>query len=164
MDLAKVFHPFGLMITKTENAFDHEYLFDTLKKTLYEKFAEEYNPTFLLADAAHASTNGFKSVFADSPCKRIVCWAHVIRAIDLRLPATGKYKDLLRADIVRIQYSRSTAVFTLALRLFFAKWEAENKPKVDQFLAYFTKEWCSELNNGWYEGFAANMPEAKKIL
>lgn len=60
VDLTKTFHPFALMITKTEKAFDHEFLFESLKDKLYEKFEEEYNPSFLLADAAHASTNGFK--------------------------------------------------------------------------------------------------------
>lgn len=60
VDFAKKFHPIAVMVTKTEQKSDLEFLFDTLRNSIYEIYNEDYEPEFLLADAAHACTNGFR--------------------------------------------------------------------------------------------------------
>lgn len=45
---------------------------------------QRFNPEFLLADSAYSITNGFEKVFGKK-YKRIICWAHVERAMKRNL-------------------------------------------------------------------------------
>jgi hypothetical protein len=150
VDFAKKFHPIAVMVTKTEQQTDLEFLFETLKNSIREIYNEEYEPEFLLADAAHACTNGFKRVFKDSSCKRIICWAHVIRAIDKKLNSLDRAtSQAIRKDILLIQASNNAKIFHKALELFDKKWRTQNPSKINDFLNYFKQEWCTEANEGY---------------
>ena len=124
----------------------------------------EYKPEYLLADAAHASTNGFIDVFIEGS-KRIVCWSHVIRAIDhqLDLIKNENQRKQIREDIYRIQLSQNALIFAKAVILFEKKWSPIND-KIDEFIGYFKTEWCTDRNCGWYEGFAICKPSTNNGL
>jgi hypothetical protein len=63
-------------------------LFKSLKDA--EKYAGiNYNPDVLIADSASEITEGFSAVFG-RPRKRINCWAHVVRNIDIYLKPVDK--------------------------------------------------------------------------
>jgi hypothetical protein len=69
-DREKKFHPFGLGITDHECDEDFEFVFNTVRATVLEVANFVYKPTTLIADNAHAITNGFASVF-DKPIRVI---------------------------------------------------------------------------------------------
>lgn len=93
-------------------------MFEAIKKSA-EALGKKFNPKILLADAAPAITNGFKSVFNLE--KRIICWAHVIRNLDIYLKPvkTHERRQSLREDIARLQWCTSSVQFEKALELFF---------------------------------------------
>ena len=62
VDLNREYHPYGILITKTEDHDDYQYMFQRLKDVSQTIGAVDFNPTVLLADAASAITNGFKAV------------------------------------------------------------------------------------------------------
>ena len=62
VDMKREYHPYGIMLTKTEDELDYQYLCQRLK-ALAALVEVNFNPTVLLADAAGAITNGCKSVF-----------------------------------------------------------------------------------------------------
>ena len=82
-DKDQQFHPFCLVISKFEDSQDYSYMFKTLKDLVLEVFDYVYDPTILVADSAHSITHGFESVYP--LLKRVVCWVHMIRAIDHHL-------------------------------------------------------------------------------
>ncbi len=70
---------------------------------------------------------------------RIMCWAHVVRAVDKRLSVSGvkEYKYDIFADIYALQLSFSTVFFKSAGGLFLAKWRSKNSEAINDFLGYF---------------------------
>jgi len=78
------FHPFCLVISKFEEAEDYGYMFKTLKSLIYEVFNHIYEPEILVGDSAAAITHGFELAF-EKLVKRIVCWIHMLRAVDTHL-------------------------------------------------------------------------------
>jgi hypothetical protein len=83
---------------------------------------EEFNPTSLVADCAQAITLGCDKVFPN--VTRIHCWAHVIRNVDNKLLLVRNVNDrqLIRADIVTLQYAKSKEAFEKAAQLWLQKW------------------------------------------
>lgn len=67
-------------------------MFTIIKELSKSIYNYDYNPHTLLADAAHAITNGFLSVFPVLK-KRIVCWAHVERKIEEQLKGVAEFKQ-----------------------------------------------------------------------
>ena len=63
VDMNREYHPYGIMITKTEDWEDYKFMCERLKCLASLIGATDFNPTVLLADCAAAITNGFKSVF-----------------------------------------------------------------------------------------------------
>ena len=57
-DRMKMFHPFGLCVTLKEEASDFEFLFSSLKKSIFEIYKIDLGPRILVADGAAAETNG----------------------------------------------------------------------------------------------------------
>ncbi|RNA15889.1 hypothetical protein BpHYR1_044635, partial [Brachionus plicatilis] len=80
LDKAKAFHPFGILLSRTETHEDFEFMFSNT----------------LLANEAMAITNGFKSVFTNLK-NRIVCWAHRRRNMDDFFKSLG---EVLQKKIV----------------------------------------------------------------
>ena len=89
VDKCKLFHPYGIMMTSTEQERDFTGLFKSLKSLLHEINKIEYEPTALIADPSEAIPNGFKNVFKQLKT-RIVCWIHVKDQIKSKLK---RFKD-----------------------------------------------------------------------
>ena len=103
IDKGKHFHPFGLLLTKTEQERDFAYFFKTVKSMIQAVYDYDYEPNRLLADAADAITNGFKLVYKNL-ITRLVCWAHVKSNIEKRIKSCdSKYRDEILDDVSSIQ-------------------------------------------------------------
>ena len=63
VDLKRQYHPYGIMITKTESSEDYQFMFSRLKVLAQDIGATEFDPTVLLADAASEITNGYAAGF-----------------------------------------------------------------------------------------------------
>ena len=61
VDMDRHYHPYGIMITKTETAQDYEYMCKAIKDLAVRTGAVNFDPTVLLADAASEITNGYSS-------------------------------------------------------------------------------------------------------
>lgn len=163
-DKDRHFHPSGLGVCSGETGQDYAFVFKALVDGIQATHGVDYQPKVLVADAADAITNGFKSVFGDN-FKRVFCWFHVIRAIDNHLSKISdkEFQQRIRADIEELHYCESKRVFDAVTPLFFAKWKAMGNFEVNAFLHYFDKEWIRS-HQGWYEGFAPNSPSTDNAL
>jgi hypothetical protein len=89
-DMRRVFHATSLSICSGEIGDDYAFVFWSVKTMIDKLFFGEistYRPTILIADGANAITNGF--IMALGECLiRIMCWAHIVRAVDKRLSVT----------------------------------------------------------------------------
>jgi hypothetical protein len=160
-DMRRVFHATSLSICSGETGDDYAFVFWSVKTMIDKLFFGEistYRPTILIADGADAITNGFIMAFGECLI-RIMCWAHVVRAVDKRLSVSGmkEYKDDIFADIYALQLSFSTVFFKYANGLFLAKWRSKNSEAINEFLGYFENEWLN-INCGWYEGICHKTP------
>jgi hypothetical protein len=166
-DYDRRFHPFGLLITKSELTDDFAFMFDRIKSLSKELFDLDFNPTILVADCAESITNGFKKVFKLT--KRIYCWAHVKRAIEKKLnqEIKGKayketrYKVLL--DIVNFQQNVSIHNFVEIARLMISGWD-DNIPGMQSFKTYFSKQWCRPHIMGWIDHYCDWVPITNNAL
>ncbi len=82
VDMARHFHPFGLLLTYSEKNKDFKFGFKSIAKLCTDLNGTDYNPRTLLADNCPAITKGFKKAFDMLPRRRIICWAHAIRNWD----------------------------------------------------------------------------------
>jgi len=83
-DMNKVFHPFGISICTNEKEHDFQFMFESLQVGLEMTSQPKLpNSIALVADAADAITNCFKTVFSsDSDFKRLMCWFHIKKAVE----------------------------------------------------------------------------------
>lgn len=84
-DFDRHFNPLCAAICSNEKCDDFAFVFRELKKFVKEIYREEYRPEVLVSDAADAIYNGCVAVFGGI-C-RVVCWAHVFRALEKKLDA-----------------------------------------------------------------------------
>jgi hypothetical protein len=92
-DKDKVFHPFGISVCTNERQEDFQFMFESLQVGL-EVTSQSVLPNDgsvgLIADAADAITNGFKSVFSNGNAfKRRMCWFHMKKAVENYLAILG---------------------------------------------------------------------------
>ncbi|CAF1108888.1 unnamed protein product, partial [Brachionus calyciflorus] len=166
-DLNRSFHPFSVSICTNETGQDYEFVFSSVKKALNNIYNFEYKPSALIADGAEAITNSFISAFGYQNINeflRIMCWAHVHRAVDSHTKLIDELnKPKIRDDINLLQISPNREYFNFAYELFKKKWS--NKSSViDSFLKYFESTWSYFRNSGWYEGIAENIPSTDNAL
>ena len=92
-------------------------------------------------------TNGFMSAFNYGSIEdfvRVICWQHVKRNLEKRLPLIKKEdRDELKGDVHILQQCQSKKLFDNAVSLFLLKWEKEVN-----FLAYFEKMWLKDKRTG----------------
>jgi len=160
-DMQRVFHCTSLSICSGETSHDYAFVFRCVKSMIDKLFfggVPTYSPKILIADGAEAITNGFIQIFQECLI-RIMCWAHVVRAIDKRLNISGikDYKDDILIDIYALQLSFSPVYFKYASGLFLQKWRQKNSDHINEFLIYFETEWLN-TNSGWYEGICDKTP------
>lgn len=92
----------------------------SIKEALKNIYAYEYKPEALIADGAEAITNGFMNAFGYDSIHsfiRVMCWAHVHRAIEIRTKSLENPK-LIRDDINLLQLSPNKLFFNFAYGLF----------------------------------------------
>ena len=114
----------------------------------------------MIADASDAFTNGFEAVFGKKYI-RIMCWAHVYRALDKNINRYLINKESsikIMTDISSMQLCQSKIIFKNATRLFLTKWEDE-----EDFCSYFKNEWLIK-HPGWYEGYSQQYPSTNNAL
>lgn len=105
-----------------------------------------FNPNVVMADAAAAISNGFKSVFPEESVI-LMCFAHVIRAIDRRKLANPVNKKDIKNDLRTLKTSYDKKSFDKGCILFLDKWR-DAEP---DFVAYFKNYWIKR-NQNWYNG------------
>lgn len=157
-DMDKKFHPTGLAICSNERSADFEFIFNAAKSGIDDELNIDYKADALVADGADAITNGFKNVY-QHPTARIMCYAHVIRAVEQRLK-NNKFKDDIKRDFEFIHYAHTDAMFSTAVKLFTEKWE-----KVESFkdLDYLISTWFTQ-HPGWYLGIKRLCPTTNNAL
>ena len=138
---------------ETDEAF--KFIFQSIKDTVKDVYNCDYQPTILIADAADAITNGFKSVFKEL-LTRVMCWFHMKKAFEAHetyVSLESSTKEQIKQDIYVFQLSESIDVFNSSYELFKEKWSSEKNKATDTFLTYFHKVWIDQ-HPGWYEGYA----------
>jgi len=164
-DKSKAFHPYAVMLNKSEDQEDFAYFFETIQTV-----KPTFKPTVLLADAAASITNGFVQVF-NSPQRRVTCWAHVIRAIrkqQTKLRLKKEIKELIQLDIINFARYVCEDNFIHVAQLMCKSWQTKFQEtvhgskttirSVSEFIRYFSKWWLAPSRNGWYDNFAKHVP------
>ena len=162
-DKSNKFHPFGLAVCTNEREHDYEFIFNSVLIGLSRLNLPPIQSIGLVADAADAITNGFRSAFYvdGGDYRRGMCWYHACAAIENELKKVTQSstksingqdvhvydRDLIMADINVIQAALSEELFNKAIELFQVKWSRHAA-----FLAYFKREWL-DRHPGWYEGY-----------
>ena len=133
-------------------------------------FNVKYEPLYYLADSADSITLAIENVYPNA--KRLVCWAHVERAISDRLRHLNDGGEILK-DIYKLQISYSKLNFECKTNLFFAKWDPNNLRENEEketdsvetkFFRYFKKEWIVSKHSCWYEGAGLTYPSTNNAL
>ena len=140
-DMCRHFHATSLSVCSGETGEDYAFVFmsvKTMTDKLFFNNISTYYPSILVADGAEAITNGFITVFLVCLI-RVMCWAHVLRAVDKRLNVTSlkEFKNEILVDIYALQLSFSTIYFNYASDLFLRKWRLHNLDAINEFLDYF---------------------------
>ena len=152
------------MISKNEQNSDYAFMFKAIKDSVQNVYNFDYKPSILIADAAEGITIGFQTIFELK--SRVVCWAHVIRAIDAKLiPIKDpKIRNMIRFDIKRLQESATKLTFETGILLLKKKWtDNQEDSTVITFFNYF-EYWLTPLKRGWYEGMANGVPSQNNGL
>lgn len=159
-DLARKFHPIGVAVCKTEQQKDFNFIFSSTKQAIHNIFEADFEPEYLIADAASAIHNAAKGVWANILV--IMCWFHMLKNVSDKVPTflkqLCKQQEFL-ADLQKLQVSKSTEIFQIAVQLFMDKWRKESAELVD----YFENQWVLK-NSGWYEAFSSPMPSTNNAL
>ena len=157
------YHPFGVCLSIRETHIDYAFMFTALDETCFNVLHKRANTNVLIGDAAAAITNGF--VKAYTKCvKKVICWAHVIRNVDVKLkPIRAKLiKQAIRKDILNLQLANSEDIFNRASKLLVEKWINNSTAGVTTFINYFNDQWL-KTNQNWYEGYADGKYFIKKM-
>ncbi|RNA29252.1 hypothetical protein BpHYR1_046834 [Brachionus plicatilis] len=140
-DRRKHFHPYGICITSNETGHAFRFVFEALKKVVFDVMQLEFSPKIVIADGADAITIGFQDTFVDIFELRLMCFAHVIRKVDMQLnrfatDAQKAIKKSIRQDIMLLQLCESEAIFDAALQLFITKLRAQKSEIIDNFIDF----------------------------
>ncbi|KAI6242266.1 hypothetical protein M3Y99_00240400 [Aphelenchoides fujianensis] len=152
VDVKRAFHPTFLAVSSNED----EEAFTAFFRTIND--ATGRAPTHLLADAAPAITNAMSAVWEE--CVRLMCWAHVVKAIDKKLPK--KDGQTIRSAIETLQYARSEVQFISVANSLLDEWARKYGSKFT-FGAYFRKQWIESAHFRWFEG-ASVFPSTNNAL
>lgn len=160
-DLHKKFHPFGVAVCTNETTADFEFVFNSLKIGLKEIFDVDFNPKYLISDAARSIHNGFRNVYGDEACV-IMCWYHMKTALTKRMESLIKDKAqriAFHGDINKLQVAKTIEIFDIAANLFVQKWSLVSK----DLMTYFQEEWLTK-NRYWFEAFARRTPSTNNCI
>lgn len=150
-DRGKHFRPIAHAICSDETSNAFSFIFKSIKECCSEFYNYNYNPTYLVADAADAITKACHEVFGES-IKGVMFWFHRGQRVGDKLRHFEEY-DQPKIDINIMQTSDSKKLFKKSFELFKKKWLKLNKYHINDFLSYFEEQLINKLS-GWYEGFA----------
>ena len=163
-DKARSFHPFCVLLSKSEAIEDYEFIFKCIKGLAFEIYGFDFNVSVILADAVLSIMSGFKLVFPELD-KRIICWAHVNRKIDERLRGVEEtIRGAITNDFEVFQSTITEPHINQAFELLYKKWQALNNQKINDMFQYFRDQWLTESNIGWYESYASGFPSTNNAL
>lgn len=111
-----------------------------------------------MRDAAFAIHNGFVSVFGDDT-ESLMCYVHVIRAIDRRPMVRKVNRVEIKRDISNLRLAYDVNCFQIGCQLFSAKW-LNNEP---DFVQYFRDTWVAH-NSKWFNGACYRMVKTNNAL
>jgi transposase-like protein len=148
-------------VTSAETAEDFKFIFEAASDAFTAFTGQEYRPSVLEADGAHAITNACDAVFPNTT--RIMCWFHVSQNVDKKLSTirSKKIQDAIREDIHQLQLAKSESEFIKASGLWLKKWEGNQE--ANSFVSYFREEYINN-NSGWFEGLALGYPSTNNCL
>ncbi|KAI6192878.1 SWIM-type domain-containing protein [Aphelenchoides fujianensis] len=152
IDVKRAFHPTFVAVSSNEDEEAFKAFFRTINNVTGRA------PTHLLADAAPAITNAMSAVWEE--CVRLMCWAHVVKAIDKKLPK--KDGQTIRSAIETLQYARSELQFISVANSLLDEWARKYGSKFT-FGAYFRKQWIESAHFRWFEG-ASVFPSTNNAL
>lgn len=160
-DKHRSFHPYGVAVCTSEQQKDFEFIFKSLKQGVENTFDTEFDPKYLISDAAKAIHNAAIEVFGN--CILIImCWFHMRKNVSEKLPTfirdEAEQKFFL-FDLDTLQPPKTEAIFDTALQLFIDKW----RPVSNDLIKYFEEQW-TEQNRNWFEGFAKQVPSTNNAL
>lgn len=160
-DMHKKFHPFGVAVCTNETTADFEFVFKSLKTGLKDNFDVDFQPEYLISDAAKSIHKGFRNIFGDDS-KVIMCWYHMKTALTKRMESMIKNQAQRMAfivDINKLQVAKTREIFDTAANLFVKKWSPVSK----ELMTYFQSEWLSK-NRNWYEAYARRTPSTNNCI
>lgn len=160
-DLCRKFHPMGLAVCTTEQQKDYEFIFAAVKQGIHNIFDQEFEPEFLIADAAGAIHNGAIKVFGPL-IQIIMCWFHAHKNISDKVPMYLKElnkQTQFFSDLNQLQVAKTKDIFDIAVKLFMDKWRDESP----ELVAYFENQWILK-NGNWYEAFAKLTPSTNNAV
>lgn len=160
-DLCRKFHPMGVAVCTSEQQKDFEFIFAAVKQAIHNIFDVEFEPEYLIADAAGAIQNAAKQVFGLF-IQIIMCWFHAHKNISDKVPMylkeLSKQKEFF-SDLDQLQVSKTKEIFDIAVQLFMDKWRNESK----ELIEYFEKQWVLK-NGNWFEAFAKLTPSTNNAV
>jgi len=157
-DICGTFHLIALAIIETESSAMYSWV---LNKLIFESevYGIVFNPEACIADCADAISLGLEDVLPH--CKRIHCWAHVLRRLKLKCKMLkDKSKEILD-DIYFLQLMFDEKTFDSGAELFYAKWSQHRESK--SIADYIKKEYFIK-NRNWYEGFNVFAPSTNNCI
>ena len=115
-------------------------------------------PNYIMSDASKAMFNSIKIHFPAAQC--LMCYFHVRMNIrkHKHLIQKEKYKQVMK-EIQRLHYQRDEGSFRLLLQQILHTWENDG---LEQFVAYFKKQWINSRFSKWQLTQAVE-PEFDKI-
>lgn len=152
LDSSQHFHLLGLVVSKTQNAEDFAFSFRSINETIKKISDVPFAPKVLMADAAEAIHNAFRSVYGEDGTI-LMCYFHVMKKID-DYPLNNKQnRKSIKEDVRSLRLAWNRTIFQKGMDLFLTKWK-EIEPA---FVEKFENSWVKK-NANWFVGAYPNTP------
>jgi hypothetical protein len=163
IDSDKKYHPLGVALCITETGDDFAFLCQAIRDSVLLSTGHDFQPRFLLADAAAAITNGAREAFGDFV--RLTCWFHAAKKIEgrlRRLPAATA--SAIYNAVCLLQLSRGLEEFLAGVELLRAQYVDGEDAGIAAFFTYLDEEWLTPQRRLWFEGAGPNRPSTNNAL
>ena len=151
--------PYGIMLSNKETADAMKYGLD------WTKSENAGQVCGLMGDASTALSCAVKEVFPEPDTFKLMCFAHMIKAVNSKLAAVrAREKEVAKEilDDIRVvaDHSIDEETLLISLSLLFVKYQegyvykdGGTKKEVGKFLDYFRSEWTKKRENfRWWQG------------
>lgn len=154
------FHFIGIEVTSSETAAAFACAFEAIRSGIFKITNREFQPEYIVCDAATAIRNGFRTVFG-SRAIIIMYYSHVIGNVDRKYTFNDSKanKEAILNDLRCIHLSRNKDIFHRGCQLFVEKWIEKEKEVVTKLQASFFVR-----NPNWYIGAAIRVPKTNNTL